>query len=1536
MNEQKLDKWADLLLDTGKRNNLINFKDTKLGTVDVIFPNFLTLFNKAEHSGTFEIFDPKLEEDDSEAESKEEDDLDEADDEKNKKILSAQETLNLYGKKLKNQHILLYNSTNKPFSALKSICKKAQSAIEETGVNIAYLSFGFIHWFENENSEYEMRAPILLVPIAIANESAIEPYTISVTDDEIIVNPTFSFKLHNDYGIKLPEFEDDIEEYFNKIEELISKLKWKISKEVKLATFSFQKINMYKDIKDNGKTIVKNTNIRSLLGDPTVESSLGQGESNKKIDLLDLHNVVDADSSQAEAIELVLQGKSFVLQGPPGTGKSQTITNIIAECLLNDKKVLFVSEKLAALNVVYEKLKNVGLEEFCLELHSHKANKNQVIAELCHTLKLHKSGISDQAEKELRSKKEIQKKLDDYTTELHKVHPKINKSLYSLYEEASSCRKAPNMEFVIQGIREKGEDYFEKAESALNKYVEYTSSIGYDYRKNCWYGYSNHDCSFQSVMQVKSDLLSISSLCKKLQEISKALTEKYGIEANTLAHAYAFRDFFNLAKESEFITASLLNAYLFTHVRDTIKEMIALSNIIIENKSKLNELFDEDIYELDGHTTYKKLTKQFSGFFSRLFNKEYKQILKSIKLCKKDGKKPTYKVAVQYAELLSVFQQKLKDFNELQQHIQQHLGQGYQGVNTDFDQLLMELNKLDEILKSGITFEALYTMDYQRFSNEKMTFEKLANEYNNALNSNLDAEKRLSASFNHSEFDFYNVLTDVLISKCENCYQSIDKLDNWCEFAKLLVQLEELDLRSFVNKTIDEKINSELIASAFKKAFNMQWIDLILHDSAILLSLSRISHDEAVRLFREKDKLHFEINKAKIKATLSAKRPNLDMIAQGSSISVLLREGEKKRKKKSIRALLSEIGDLAQVLKPCFLMSPLSVSTYLSSDIQFDVVIFDEASQIFPQDAVGAIYRGKQLIVVGDSRQMPPSNFFNSSVEIDLDDEDEDVTDFESILDMCATVLPQRRLKWHYRSRYEQLISFSNKNFYENDLITFPSSKNDEIGIGVDYVYVDGIFDRKSKTNRIEAEKIVDMVFEHIDRYPNRSLGVVAFSVAQQTLIDKLISKRRQEDPSREYFFKSDKLEPFFVKNLETVQGDERDTIIFSIAYAKDAQGRLLLNFGPINRQGGERRLNVAITRAKFNVKLVSSMHYSDIDLSSSKSVGAKLLREYLDYAENGAIALDRSISVNRFEHFDSDFEVEVCDFLRENGYSVDTQVGCSSFKIDLAVKRPDTSDYVLAVECDGASYHSSKTARDRDRLRQDILERMGWNFYRVWSTDWFKNNQVEKERLLDAVKKAFKNEIKKSDTSKGSPLSFEQEITEEHFDFPIYKTVNVDSIGAKFRSNFLGLVKYILETEAPLSEEWLLKRIVHLFDREKVTNVVRSEFNEMMYDCRRYGIIRKNGFLYLQGMEIPMLRIPSENSRLIREVKYISIEELANGMKEILRRNISVEKKGLFQLIVQKLGFSRMGDTILERLEAVLNYISPYIIIEGDIISLK
>ena len=480
------------------------------------------------------------------------------------------------------------------------------------------------------------------------------------------------------------------------------------------------------------------------------------------------------------------------------------------------------------------------------------------------------------------------------------------------------------------------------------------------------------------------------------------------------------------------------------------------------------------------------------------------------------------------------------------------------------------------------------------------------------------------------------------------------------------------------------------------------------------------------------------------------------------------------------------------------------------------------------------------------------------------------------------------------------------------------------------------IFDRKSQTNQKEAEFIVDLIYQNIDKYPDRSLGVVAFSVAQQELIDKLLTERRKNTPEKEPFFKNDLKEPFFIKNLETVQGDERDTIIFSIAYGIDSQGRLLHNFGPLNRVGGERRLNVAVTRAKCNVQLVSSMHDTDIDLKRTSAEGARLLREYLDFAEHNNMVSDHPADTGSFEQSDFELEFEIRDFLRSRGFSVDTQIGCSGSKIDLGLKIPGTPDYLLAIECDGTTYHSSRNARDRDRLRQEILERMGWKFYRIWSTDWFRNKTFEQSRLLEAAAEA----IHRPSQTAAEPAefhpseTFEETAAEKHFEFPYYKTADFFEICKQHHYNdFKAIVRDILQVEAPLSEELLLRRIVWYFDREKVTKVVWQAYEQQMQGYQHYGIIRRNGFLYLDNRKEIQFRIPGD---LKREIKQIAPEELAAGMLEILRQNIMADKSGLYRSLASQCGISRVGKAMNEILDSALRLLEDSITIEGDQISLK
>lgn len=1541
MDTKKLERWANMLLDTGKRNNLINFRDTKISTVEVVLPHSEVLFGKVDSTVAFEVYDPKIADDEDNlysADAVRENDIKEDLQRKHDRT----DYINMYSSRIhRANQILLYNAWSNPMTALKNINKKARTAIEETGVNVAYMAFGFVHWKESETSNGTYRAPLLLVPITVENESSISPYFIKMAEDDVIVNPTLSFKLNGEYGLTLPPYQDNgLADYCDKVKKIVAKLGWFVTLECKIGIFSFLKINMYQDLTQNASTILQNNNVRMLLGEAYEKQaiSIESGEHHVKNPLIELHNVVDADSSQIEAIEMAKAGVSFVLQGPPGTGKSQTITNIIAECLNDGKKVLFVSEKLAALQVVFDKLKKAGLDEFCLELHSYKANKKDVIADLCHTLRAGKSSVSARADLEIEQKATAQQELDGYEKELHITRDVINKSLYQLYNAYAACRGVADIGIAIPDIQKKGEVFLSQASSLLGQYVEFVPFTGYDYKTNCWYGYCNPDTSYQTLQTVKENMQILAEALEDLIPLSEKVSSDYGVVCDSLEDVVLWKDCFTTLSSTNFLTPSFLQKSAFAYTMEKLTTLQQQSEEIIAERSRIDAVYDNDVYKINTAEWQKKLERQFTGFFSRLFNPEYKEIIGTLRLASKSGKKPSYEEAVVICRMVANYHKKMDIFINGESIIKDGIGTAYNGVDTNWGELLNEAHSLERLYNKGVTFGRISDFESTVFELEKENFAAAASRIDDILGACTRAIDQLSEYYDASIIELKKIPMKSLMKKLDTCMNEFDSVNNWCRLWVLIGEIKKSGIGTYLDKAIKQSIPTSDLVMSYQKSFYYQWIDHILHQSTSLSGFSRIGHDRTVELFSQKDETQFAISKVQIRAELSANRPSLDMISSGSAVSVLLREGEKKQKQKSIRNLLAETGGLVQIIKPCFLMSPLSVSTFLDSDaIRFDVVVFDEASQIFPQDAIGAIYRGKQLIVVGDSKQMPPSNFFNTTVDVDSDEDIGDVTDFESILDICSTTFPQLRLKWHYRSRFEQLITFSNKNFYDNDLITFPSSRTDGMGVGVDYLYAGGVFDHKSRNNRKEAEFIADLVYKNIEMYPERSLGVVAFSIAQQDLIEYLLAKKRQEDPSKEFFFKSDAAEPFFIKNLETVQGDERDTIIFSVAYAKDSQGRLMHNFGPLNRAGGERRLNVAVTRAKMNVQLVASIHHTDIDLSRTQAEGAKLLKDYLDYAENGQVALERTISVDPFEQYDSEFELEVCDFLRQNGYTVDTQVGCSHFRIDLALKRPDSSDYVLAIECDGATYHSSRNARDRDRLRQEILERMGWTFYRIWSTDWFKNGTVERKCLLEACAKALNGPVLPVRTvnikSAIEEPIFEEEVLEQHFEFPAYEMANIRSICAR-NYNFINIVKEILEVEAPLSEEWLLKRICFYFNRSKVTSVVQDEFNKKMYGCSRYGIIRQNGFLYLQGQNDYTLRVPVGNEK--RDVKYIAKEELAAGIYEVLKHNITADKDGLFRSITKQLGIQRMGDSINTQMEEALGMLKNLVEIDGEMLSLR
>ena len=560
-------------------------------------------------------------------------------------------------------------------------------------------------------------------------------------------------------------------------------------------------------------------------------------------------------------------------------------------------------------------------------------------------------------------------------------------------------------------------------------------------------------------------------------------------------------------------------------------------------------------------------------------------------------------------------------------------------------------------------------------------------------------------------------------------------LDEWLKFSRWRRDMHECHFGPVVEELLEGKYEAHETADVIAARFYRKLFDQLADNDQALGEFDIVEHEMVRERFRHLDRWEVKAAATRIREYQLGRddRPRPGWTGSNTSeLGILQRETQKKRRNMPLRKLFAEIPSVLQRLKPCIMMSPLSVSTFLQSDeIRFDLVIFDEASQVFPWDAVGAIYRGSQLIVAGDEKQLPPTNFFNRA-DVESEDEEDDIADFESILSLCKSIsMPTKRLRWHYRSRREPLIAFSNRNFYDGDLVTFPSVRDaSSDSVRLELVPEGRWIDRK---NLAEAERIADLVIAHHRTKPKTSLGVIAFNSSQQQAIEDAIYERRRNDPEIDAVFSVGLNEPMFVKSLENVQGDERDVILLSMGYAYNDAGKFLKNFGPLTKAGGERRLNVAVTRAREQIVFVASVRAADMDLTGSLSEGSHLLKAYLHYAERGIDSLARTIDSVRGE-CDSPFEEEVAAALIRHGLEPVPQVGCGGFRIDLALKHPKRpGEFCLGIECDGATYHSSQTARDRDRIRQSVLEDLGWQIIRIWSTDWVRDPERQLERILAA-----------------------------------------------------------------------------------------------------------------------------------------------------------------------------------------------------------
>ncbi len=790
----------------------------------------------------------------------------------------------------------------------------------------------------------------------------------------------------------------------------------------------------------------------------------------------------------------------------------------------------------------------------------------------------------------------------------------------------------------------------------------------------------------------------------------------------------------------------------------------------------------------------------------------------------------------------------------------------------------------------------------------------------------------------------------------------VDDLRIWIDFKDIRDRFSLLELSPFLNRLTEKPLPGTQLIDVFHKSVYQEWINNLCKEDERLGKFRRENHEQTISDFRKTDTELIRISANRVIEAANEKKPREILIqADESEIGTLLRESAKKRRLMPIRSLLQRIPNLLPRLKPCLLMSPISVSQFLQPELmKFDLVLYDEASQIVPEDAVGSIYRGKNIVVAGDNKQLPPTSFFQKSLIEDLDwDEiaEGDVEVFDSILDECLGVgLPVKTLRWHYRSRHEGLITFSNNRFYAGSLITFPSALGEHESLGVKMIYVkEAVYDRGGqRDNPQEAEVVANLVFEHFERYPEKTLGVVTFSIAQMETVEETVERRLREHPEFEHFFKEDRLEGFFIKNLENVQGDERDVIIFSVGYGRNQLGQMTLNFGPLNKAGGERRLNVAITRAREKVILVTSIKAPDINVNASSPAGVLSLRAYLEYAEKGYTATK---SARESTKLDTALENTVAVEIQHLDYEIVPKVGSSIYPIDIGVIDPDNPNrYLLGIECDGLTYRSSNSARDRDRLREQVLRQLGWRIHRIWSPDWVARRESEVKLLRDAIDRVRQSQLE-SRTQKTPELHERQDFTREKIEIRQVQFAGRERIGIPYKVHILKatfnpyiripvskypysvveknefyfpenrvlqsrLLEDLVREEGPIHFEYAVQRLAITWNVRrigpKIVDAVRQALDMLVRDHR---LTVKGEFLWPNDLVDVQVRVPvpgiQESYRL---PEHIPTEEIENAMKLIAQYALSISEESLIAETAKVFGFIHSSEKTKERIRSVYN----------------
>lgn len=1248
--DENIKKWEKDIIDTSKNNKLLYFDNKNF--LRILTPSMAFLFDDIVNKDKKMVF--KINND----ENRKKDEI----------IISKKENI------LKSLNDIFYNSRN---------------ALKEHGSNVLYLSFGVLKWFDENNNSVETQ--LFFVPVEM-NKKLYDNFYIESLEGDIFFNPVLKEKLEQ-FGIK---FDFNFDENLNVSEAIkffklmIKDSKWVINNYVYLGIISFTNNTIYNDIKNNHDLIKNNELTRALAGDLDIIKKLND-KMPENIDY-NIDTIMDADSSQLNAIYAARCGASFILNGPPGTGKSQTIANIIADSIKNNKSVLFVSEKYAAIDVVKKRLEKLNLNDYILEFHGNKP-KSEIIKSLYKSITDNDSIIEEKMPVDRYS--DI---LNNYIKAIHSKRGKLNTSIYQACNIYLKNKTDLSIK-IDDKLLETSKEDLDDIEFQLSEFDDYIDIIE-DYNKVIKSFNINKfkDDSETFYKVIKDLLLNIDKLLENIDIIYNI----FGIKIenlNSLEIVYNIVNSINteITLNSNYFNTNYINeSYELIEKYNKIKsEYDYMLEILLKKRSL--EFLNLDISKLrnDFRNIYKSKLKRLSSNYKSLFNEivnltvdksrnNYEDILNDLDYAAriKDKENELNNINLLMKERNISIDEKSKIL-----YAKNIINVTGNNLNDNIKNFFLNYNKLNDILFVKDLYQDLikninyFNTMFSDYNLKTLKFNEIKNIVNNILSYDLERSVKL----NDLMFFMYN---------------------------------KGIDLSSIIG----EKLTPGLILKAFKSDFYKKFIMYYVNNDENLKDFRSSSYERIINMFISFDKKRMEINKNNVLYNLYKNK--MEALNKYPEVSMIIKtENSKKRYQKPLKRLFDEIYNSLFKLKPCIMTSPTNVSSFFGNKIKFDLLIFDEASQLTPPEAVGSLIRSNQVIVSGDTQQLPPTVFFEN---VNLNKYNEDYVVLDNILDQFdALGLNKIILRWHYRSLDDKLIAFSNKYFYDNLLETFPSAYKNTEETGIKFIYVNGLYSRgKKRDNITEANEVVKILKEELNY--TSSIGIVTLSESQRSAINDVLLDYSRNDNVLSNILNNDDI---FIKNLENVQGDERDTIILSIGYGKDENGKLTMNFGPINSSGGEKRLNVAITRARKKVIIVSSIKSEDIILPLNSGKGPELLKKYINFAVNS--------NTNNFKDFNNNDEIinDISKNLEKNGFITEKNVGFSKNNIALAVIDPENQNhYILGIETDGYIYNSMKTVSERERIRNEILRNRGWNLYRVWSIDYIKNPESVLHDIINNI----------------------------------------------------------------------------------------------------------------------------------------------------------------------------------------------------------